>query len=453
MRALAKSLIVALSIAGSPALADCFDETLLVSRYHYPNPGSVGVNFQDLYLLNFPPLPQTLPSVTRLSAGFNAPTRYDSLDAAFSVDGSRIVFVSNRDNASTDIYVMDSADTNNDSQGDNLVRVTSDNVERFGLSWGPAGRLTYVSEPASYQTATAILTPAGALGSETTLTAHSGETSPPTLDATGAHVIAVFEETPFPNRTHSLNHVSSSGGQVTQLIYDGVVNQSPSLHPNNQTVFFTSSREGGKMDVFQAAINLSTTPPTLGSLTNVTQTPNLSESDVKVSPDGNCIAYLASDLTSNYGPNSDLYISDLAAQVTKRVTSTRDIGSFDWAPPGYIAAANTNAIKNKNASTEVAAVQCTKFDVAEVEKININGVHAYLHSAKVVGGVTAYERCTTDIPPFINCALTQVSGTESTGSCEVRPTKGLINAGRWSLKLKNASSANELTCTMTCFAR
>lgn len=447
----ATRIVVVPFLLATPAMADCFDETLMVSRYHYPNPGNVAENYQDLYLLDFPSLPNTTPVVTRLSVGFDASPRYDSTDAVFSADGSRIVFVSNRDNAATDLYVMDPEDGDGDGEGDNLVRVTNDGFERFGLDWGDGDRLAYVSENMSYQTAIATLDVNGSLAGETQLTSHSGETAPPTLSIDGNHVVAVFEETPFPSRTHSLNHVSTSGGSITNLLHDGVVNQSPSLSPNGAKLYFASPRTGGQLDVFQASVDLSASPPTLGALTNLTQTPNFDESDVKVSPDGSCIAYLSSDMTSTYGPNSDLYIADLSGQITRRVTSTRDLGSFDWAPLGFSVASSEQPKRAFQQTVMPTGVRCAPFAANDVERVPINGVEANIHTLSIAPASPNLERCTTDIPPFTKCALTKIENAGPDRSCEVKPTRGIVNTGRWSLFAENASGHSDLVCSMTCF--
>ena len=47
-----KVIGIALLLAAIPAGAACFDRSLIVSRYYFPNPANVADNWQDLYRLD-----------------------------------------------------------------------------------------------------------------------------------------------------------------------------------------------------------------------------------------------------------------------------------------------------------------------------------------------------------------------------------------------------------------
>ncbi len=319
--------------------ASCFNRTLSVTRYHYLNPANIASSYQDIYKIKFTGAGSgATAQITRLTSGAIAANPYDNTFATWSPDGTRIAFGSTRSGGYIHIYVMNHSDSNNDGQGDNLVQVTNDNFDYEDLFWGTGNKIvytTYKSDPGGkYQVHIGELSPSTPILMDP-LKLTSGNTTKgvPVLSPDGLAVLFQNEESPHPNRTQSVNHVLAVGGATTKLIDNSKTHQGLHIKPDNSTLVTSSNLlDPNKLDLLSRSVDLTVSPPTVSNPISLDVTPSLDKHDPVYSPDGACLAFLGNDNSVIYGPNSDLYIRDLASGTTHRMTSSRDIAGVAWMP-------------------------------------------------------------------------------------------------------------------------
>jgi Tol biopolymer transport system component len=92
---------------------------------------------------------------------------------------------------------------------------------------------------------------------------------------------------------------------------------------------FFSRIVASTLDLWTATLNAG---PVLANTNPVLTTTDYNETSPVISEDGACLAYLAGDLAINYGPNSDLWIRDVATGQTQQITQTRDLAGVVWKP-------------------------------------------------------------------------------------------------------------------------
>ena len=302
------------------AAADCFDRTLAIARYHYVNPGSIANNWQDIYEISLSG--GAVSAVTRLTKGAIMPPRYDSSSPAYSPDGARIAYVeSDAGGTNARLKVMDAADSDNDLEGDNASILDATDVDISVVAWGANNLLAYgkFDEAENTQIATATL---------------SGSTLGPVMlhtsdaDYPDSFSFVADDELIYDADGRYLKHIDLSNNVVTTLSGLNPIDRQPTGKMVGGDVFF-SRVVGGTLDIWRAQLAAG---PTLQSAAPFLATTDLIEVSAMLSDDGACLAYLAADLTITYGPNSDLWVRDLATGQSRQITQTRDLAAVAWKP-------------------------------------------------------------------------------------------------------------------------
>ena len=315
------------------AQADCFDRQLLVTRYHYPVPSTVDVNWQEVYLFDM-----GASTTTRLSAGVLADPQYDTTGGSFAPNGSRAaVAVSDDGGVNGRLITILPTDSDGDLQGDGAADLTTAAETPDIGGWSVDGLLFITpDDPDTWQVRIGTLNPAGTvLLSETTLAARLGYKSHAQWVGGGSHVVHVIDEVmPNDDVRRGIDAVEVATGFVTRLTSSADLITTATVDPVAGRVIYSKvdfSQDPPQLDLWQADLDLSGTPA-LSNATALTTSPGLSEHDPAVSPDGACLAYLGDDMTVTDGPNSDLYIRDLSSGETRRVTITKDISGAVFRP-------------------------------------------------------------------------------------------------------------------------
>lgn len=311
---------VALLVAALPAAAGCFDRSLIVSRYHFPNPANLCDIWQDLYRLDM--ASATSVAATRLSRGAIAPPRRDSTWMAVSSDGLWLIFIeADAGGTAPRLRLMKTVDSDGDLEGDGLTTLDDQGLDIGDTAWGPENRVVYpkLDTDGVTQLALAVLSDT-TLGPVTLLTdAESYPDHPAFVDPT---------QMLYDMDGNTLMHLDLSTRAVTILSLPGPMERSAVPRPGTKEVFFLSV-QGTTLDLWKAELR---DGPALTNLESVLSTNDRNEVALAVSPDGNCLAFLAADLTVPNGPNSDLWIRDLGDKQTQQITFTRDISGVAWLP-------------------------------------------------------------------------------------------------------------------------
>ncbi len=119
---------------------------------------------------------------------------------------------------------------------------------------------------------------------------------------------------------------------------------------------------------------------------------------------------------------------------------------------GICAALLLGVTPNLAAAEKTRAIRCTEFDSSMIQSKQVNGVKAYIFTLVVKPASGTLKRCTPEIPPLNICALSEVDGAGKNRGCEVSWTQSIVDSGRWTLNVRNDSSAAfDLQCSMICY--
>lgn len=319
-RILALSAVALPMVTSSVNAAGCFDRTLAIARYHYTNPGSVSINWQDIYEIVLSG--GTVSTTTRLTRGAVSLPNYDSSSPVYSHDGLRIAFIeSDAGGTNARLKVMDATDSDNDLEGDNSSVLDAVSVDITAVAWGASDRLVYGKTDVNDDTQIASATLSGVtLGN---ITIHTTD-----VDYPDSFSFVASDEVIYEANGSSLKHISLGTNSITTLSGPSPRDRQPTGKMVGGDVFYVRI-VGSTLDLWRATLS---SGPTLTSVTAFLTTPAYNESTVVLSEDGACLAYLAGDLTISYGPNSDLWVRDLTTGQTEQITVTRDLASMSWKP-------------------------------------------------------------------------------------------------------------------------
>ncbi len=330
------ALITALFFGLAPvygAYASCFDRTIAISRYTFLDPTNINEIYQDIFKIDLSVAGSA--SVVRLTAGAMAATPYDNIDFTWSPDGNKIVFVSTR-NGTPELHAMDAVDANGDNEGDNLISLGVADLELGSPHWITGGKLAFIKGDVdgNGQVHTADISAVPALSNISAVTMGGNYKLGSRYTADG-QLIGYAEEYVLAGigRFYALGVLRLSDSLEVLLSDPGVIERDLDWTPGSSEVVFGSDRAnpGADLDLYSAEVDL-TAAPHLKNVQPITSTPSTTETHPRVSPDGQCLAYIANDGTVPYGPNDDLRIRDLQTSEDRRITSSRDISGFAWRP-------------------------------------------------------------------------------------------------------------------------
>lgn len=298
----------------------CFDRTLAITRYHYVNPGSIEDNWQDIYEITLSA--GNVSSVTRLSKGAITIPRYDSSSPTYSPDGMRIAYIeADAGGSNARVKVMDAVDSDADLQGDNASVLESTDVDIVSIDWAADNRIVFGRFDAAGDTqiASAVLS-GSTLGAISTHTADSDYPDYPKFLANNQIIYDADGET--------IKHIDLTSNVVSTLSGPAPRDRRASGHALGADIYFARIVPP-TLDLWKARLNADLS---LSNVTALISSTDVSETAPMVSDDGACLAYLASDLSVTYGPNSDLWIRDLTSGETRQITKTRDLAGAVWKP-------------------------------------------------------------------------------------------------------------------------
>ena len=156
--------------------------------------------------------------------------------SAFSPDGLRVAFNSNRDNSS-DIYVAN-------VDGTNVLRLTSHPAIDTSPTWSPNGQQIAFTSDRAGQPQIYVM---GADGTGLRRLTYESYCDRPTWSP------APFNEVAYSSKTgpgHDIKVLDLATNEVRQLTFGLGSNESPSYSPNGRHIAFTSSRGSGLKQIY-----------------------------------------------------------------------------------------------------------------------------------------------------------------------------------------------------------
>ena len=246
----------------------------------------------------------------------------DDQQPAFSADGERIVFQSNRDGGG--IFVMGRT-------GESVRRLTDSG---YNPAWSPSGKEVV------YATENVLLNPAGR-GPRSELwivNLDSGEkrqiatedSVQPSWSPAGSRI--AFWSARGPQRQRDILTIAAAGGDAVLVTDDAAVDWNPVWAPDGKSLFFASNR-GGSMNLWRVPIDERSGKP-LGQPEPVT-VPSRFVGHISVSADGSRIAYCSNELEQNVQRLTMDPASEKILPESQWVTSGSQVwGGLDVAPDG-----------------------------------------------------------------------------------------------------------------------
>ena len=166
-------------------------------------------------------------------------------EPTFNRDGTKIAFVSNRD-TNSEIYVMDTADSNNDGNGDNQTNLTNHQANDFEPAFSPDGsKIAFTSERSVTPGEVYVMDADGK--NQVNLTKHVAYDSEPNWSPDGTKI--AFTRNQNGNlEIYMMNATDSS--EQKRLTKKAAGDESPAWSPDGKKIAFTSYRGGGDPEIF-----------------------------------------------------------------------------------------------------------------------------------------------------------------------------------------------------------
>ena len=208
---------------------------------------------------------------------------YKDMGPAWSPDGKKIAFRSNREGNNDEIYVMD-------ADGSNLTRLTDNSALDYGSDWSPDGtKIAFTSErdvnPQIY-----VMDADG--DNQTRLTDNSASDYVPEWSPDGTKIAFTSERDGNPE----IYVMDADGSNLTRLTNHSDVDSEPAWSPDGNKIAFQSDRNGNDDIYVMDAAGGNHTPITDNSA---------ADRRPAWSPDGTKIAF-----TSERDGNQEIYVMD-----------------------------------------------------------------------------------------------------------------------------------------------
>jgi len=234
---------------------------------------------------------------------------FDTLPA-FSPDGRHVAFTSRRDSigaqTNDEIYVVDAADSDGNSDGDNLTRLTfSQTVNEFQPAFSPDGKKMDFTSNQDGNNEIYVMNADGS-GPPTRLTNNVSIDSRSVFSPDGEKIAFSRRDTtsPDPNmRTDDIYVINADGTGETRLTFAPRADTHAYFSPDGEKIAFSSARDGGNSEIY--VMNADGTEQTRLTFNNAT------DEFPAFSPDGEKIAF-----SSNQEGNFEIYVMNAHGRET-----------------------------------------------------------------------------------------------------------------------------------------
>jgi len=252
------------------------------------------------------------------------------VDPAWSADGTKIAFASNRSGADYEIYTAN-------ADGTGLAQLTSNGFDDLEPAWSPNGVSLAFRSARDGNNEIYKMTSAG--GSQTRLTSNSVSDFAPAWSPDGAEI--AYQRFGTQNDVYKMN---ADGQGQTQLTTDGANDGAPSWSADGSQIAFHSNR-GGDFEIFTM---------TSGGGSQTQRTSNAFDDEEPAwSPSGGLIAF-----HSNRDGNDEIYtMTSTGSSQTRRTTDVASDVAPTWQADGV--APQTTITGGPSGATNSATPQFT----------------------------------------------------------------------------------------------
>jgi Tol biopolymer transport system component len=161
-------------------------------------------------------------------------------EPTFSLDGTRIAFSTNRDN-NLEIYVMDTADNDHDGNGDTLTRLTTNTAFDSDPAWSPDGaKIAFVSDRDGGNSEVFVMDADGS--DPVNLTNDPAPDSQPTWSPDGTKIAF----TSHRDGNLEIYMMNADGSELKRLTKKAAHDFTPAWSPDGTKIAFGSNRGGGE---------------------------------------------------------------------------------------------------------------------------------------------------------------------------------------------------------------
>ena len=244
--------------------------------------------------------------------GVGAVARRNSVLPAWSPDGSRIAFVSDRD-GSVDIYAMK-------ADGTGVTRLTRDAAWDLFPAWSPDGSRIALSSDRDGNPEIYVMNADGTGMMRLTRGSPEGESGQPTWSPDGSGIAFASER----DGNFDIYVMNADGTGVTRLTRDAGWDYFPAWSPDGSRIAFVSDRDDG----FYEQIHVMNADGT--GVTRLTSVSPWFDGSPAWSPDGSRIAF-----DSDRDGDFDIYVMNAdGTGVTRLTRHSADDGLPSWSPDG-----------------------------------------------------------------------------------------------------------------------
>ena len=263
------------------------------------------------------PAPVTAPPVSRARSMLVRLTNNNAIDnePAWSPDGTRIAFWSNRDGGK-EIYVMD-------ADGSNVKRLTNNLADDVNPSWSPDSRRILFESERDGNQEVYVMDADG--GNQIRLTRDNAADATASWSPDGSLIaFASNRDTGLPYNPYNLDIylMNADGSNVRRIVDDPEYDVAPQWSPDGRKILFMTGRNGN-FDVY--VMNADGTEQK-----NLTADHEKSDGSPVWSLDGHNIAF-----SRRIEGKDQIFVMDADGQHLKRVThNSANHGSLGWSPDG-----------------------------------------------------------------------------------------------------------------------
>ena len=230
--------------------------------------------------------------------------RVNDSDPVFSPSGTKIAFDSFRD-GNEDVYVMDASDTNADGNGDNLKRLTKNTATDEEPAFSPDGKkIAFVSDrvnPGGNRDIYVMKAkPEGKKNRPRLLTHNAADDAEPSFSPDGTKIVFTSDR----DGDENIYVMNSDGTGVTRLTSNTAFDADANFSPNGNQIVFRSGRvSGDNSEVFVMDAVDTDNDGEGDHMTNISNDSTANDAFPAFSPDGTQIVF-RSNRTTGTGVNN-----------------------------------------------------------------------------------------------------------------------------------------------------